>query len=226
MVVESTAEIQTDFDRIALLPEENWNHNIHYHKFLLERVPPGCRESLELGCGTGIFSRLLAERSEQVLALDLSPHMIRIAQERSKGYSNIDFRLADAATWEFPSEQFDCIVSIATLHHLPIAETLRRIRGALRAGGTVVILDLYDPAGISDLLADIAATPVSRMLGLFKNGRFRKTRKVREAWAEHGQHDSYPTLAHVRQVCAQILPGAQVKKHLLWRYSLVWRKGA
>jgi SAM-dependent methyltransferase len=225
-VAGSTSEIQADFDRIALLPEENWNHNTYYHRFLLERVPPDCRESLELGCGTGAFSRLLAERSEQVLALDLSPHMIRIAQERSKDYSNIDFRVADAATWEFPLERFDCIASIATLHHLPITETLQKIKGALRAGGTVVILDLYDPAGVSDLLTDIAATPVSRILELFKNGRFRKPRSVREAWAEHGRHDSYPTLADMHQVCARILPGTRIKKHLFWRYSLVWRKSA
>jgi len=31
------------------------------------------------GCGTGTFSRLLADRSEHVLALDLSPQMIQIA---------------------------------------------------------------------------------------------------------------------------------------------------
>jgi SAM-dependent methyltransferase len=225
-VAQSTSEVQADFDRIALLPEDNWNHNSHYHKFLLEHVPPGCRESLDIGCGTGTFSRLLAGRSEQVLALDLSPHMIRIAQERSKGFSNIDFRVENASTWEFPLERFDCIASIATLHHLPITETLQKIKGALRVGGTVVILDLYDPAGISDLLSNIVAAPVSRMLGWLKNGRFRKPHRVREAWAEHGRHDSYPTLADVQYVCARILPGAKIKKHLFWRYSLVWTKEA
>jgi hypothetical protein len=49
---------------------------------------------------------------------------------------------------------------------------------------------------------------------------------VREAWAEHEQHDTFPTFAQVRQVCAELLPGAMVKKHLLWRYSIRWEKPA
>jgi hypothetical protein len=51
-------------------------------------------------------------------------------------------------------------------------------------------------------------------------------RQVREAWAEHGRHDSYLTLSQVRQISAAVLPGAEVRKHLLWRYSITWRKTA
>jgi hypothetical protein len=31
-------------------------------------------------------------------------------------------------------------------------------------------------------------------------------------------------LAEIRRICANRLPGAKVKRHLFWRYSLVWRK--
>jgi hypothetical protein len=47
---------------------------------------------------------------------------------------------------------------------------------------------------------------------------------VREAWAEHGRHDTYPTLDEMRRICDGVLPGALIRGHLLWRYSLVWRK--
>jgi hypothetical protein len=47
---------------------------------------------------------------------------------------------------------------------------------------------------------------------------------VRAAWAEHEQYDVYPTLSEAREACAQILPGASVRRHLLWRYSVIWRK--
>ena len=40
----------------------------------------------------------------------------------------------------------------------------------------------------------------------------------------HGQHDAYLTLAQIRQACAGILPRVRARRHLLWRYSLVWRK--
>ena len=118
------ATIQADFDRLALLSSEKWDHNNHYHRFLLRQVPQRCRNVLEIGCGTGMFARLLARRAEHVLALDLSPQMISLARERSGQYANIDFQVADVLAWEFSPEQFDCIVSIATLHHLPMEEWL------------------------------------------------------------------------------------------------------
>jgi SAM-dependent methyltransferase len=216
--------IQTDFDRIALLSNEGWNHNSHYHGFLLRQFPAHCEYALDIGCGTGAFSRLLASRSDRVLALDLSPQMIQIARERSKAYANIDFQVADAMVWEFPTEQFDCIASIATLHHLPLEEMLAKMKAALRTNGTLVVLDLYEPAGLSGALTNVLAVPVGAALQLLKTGRLRQSREAREAWAAHGRHDSYPTLAQIRQTCASILPGAEVRKHLLWRYSITWKK--
>jgi SAM-dependent methyltransferase len=221
---EPTSAIRADFDRIALLSGDDWGHNSHYHSFLLKQLPAHCAAALEIGCGTGTFSRLLAERSERVLALDLSPQMTRVARERSKGHSNITFQVADATTWSFPREQFDCVASIATLHHLPLEETLVKMRDALRANGTLIALDLFQGEGLADVLTYLLATPLSAGLNLLKNGRLRAPRQVREAWAEHGRNDVYLPLSQIRQVCAAVLPGARVKKHLLWRYSIVWKK--
>jgi ubiquinone/menaquinone biosynthesis C-methylase UbiE len=224
-MTRSMSTIQTDFDRIALL-ENDWNHNDHYHDFLLRHVPGRCQTALDIGCGTGTFSRLLADRSDRVVALDLSPQMIRIARERSKGYSNIEFHVADATAWEFPLEQFDCVASIATLHHLSIEEMLLKMKGALMPGGTLVVLDLYEAAGLADMLTSAVAMPVHLVLRLVKSGQLRERREVREAWAEHGKNDSYSTLAQIRRVCEGVLPGARIRKHLLWRYSIIWRRAA
>jgi len=223
-MAESMPKIRADFDRIALLSRNGWNHNSHYHDFLLRQLPPHCANALEIGCGTGAFSRLLAKRSDRVLALDLSPQMIRIAKERSEQCSNIDFQVTDAMTWEFPAEQFDCVASIATLHHLPIEETLSKMQEALKVNGTLIILDLFQEEGLSDVLTSTLAVPASIILRLIKTGRLREPHEVREAWAEHGRSDSYPTLSQIRQVCVSVLPGTRVKKHLLWRYSIVWKK--
>jgi len=142
-VAEPMDTVQADFDRIALLPGDPWDHNAHYHRFLLGHVPPGCQEALDIGCGTGAFACLLAERSGHMLALDLSPRMIEVARERSRPYPNLTFQVADVTRWEFPVERFDCIASIATLHHLPLDSTLFKIRGAVRPGGTLIALDLF-----------------------------------------------------------------------------------
>jgi ubiquinone/menaquinone biosynthesis C-methylase UbiE len=223
---ESASVIRSDFDRIALLPDGGWNHNNHYHGFLLRQLPQRCEYALDLGCGTGSFSRLLAERCEQVLALDLSPQMIRIARERAKADANVEFQVADASTWAFPAERFDCIVSIATLHHLPLGEVLAKMKGALRTGGTLGVLDLVQPEGVSGLLISALAVPVNLALRLFKTGRLRQPGLVREVWADHGRHDSYLPLAEIRRICVPILPGAQIRNHLLWRCSIVWKKPA
>jgi SAM-dependent methyltransferase len=218
--------IREDFDRIALLPQDGWHHNRHYHPFLLRRVPPRCREALDFGCGTGAFTRLLAERSGRVTAVDLSPQMIRLAEERSIPHRNIDYQTADILTWTWPADRFDCIAGIATLHHLPPEEILSRCAAALAAGGVLLVLDLYRASSIADHLAGLAAVPVHAALRLFHTGRLRQTRAVREAWAQHGKHEQYPTLAEVREICRKALPGAEIRRHLLWRYSIVWKKPA
>ncbi len=122
------SHLEADFDRLALLDEDGWTSNNHYHNFLLRNVPENCVDALEIGCGTGAFSRRLAEVSKHVVALDLSPEMIRVARSRSKQFPNIDFQLVDAMSWDFPAAHFDCISTIATLHHLPQRELLLKAK--------------------------------------------------------------------------------------------------
>jgi len=223
---QTLESIQSDFDRIALLSDDIWNHNERYHGYLIGQIPGQCRQILEIGCGTGEFSRLLAQRAEKVLAIDLSPQMIRLARERSKVYPNIDFVKCDVMTHPLPDNQFDCIATLTTIHHLPIETILRKIRKTLKPGGLFVCLDLYQRSNLTDLFFDGVAYPVNLFLRLIKTGKPRPPRAVREAYDEHGKTDTYPTLSQVRQICAKILPGALVSRHLFWRYSIVWKKEA
>lgn len=223
-MAETMSTVRADFDRLAPLSGEGWDHSSQYHDFLLRHLPSPCRETLEIGCGAGAFSRLLAKSSERVLALDLSPNMIRIARERSASFPNIDFQVADVMTRELPAEKFDCIATVATLHHLPMTEVLPKLKSALKVNGVLLILDLFQPAGLRDALTSALAMPLSVGLRLVRHGPMRPPRHVREAWAEHGRHDSYLTLAQAHKICEDMLPGAKVRKHLLWRYSIIWKK--
>ena len=232
--------IQNEFDRIAVATAaspEGELHNQHHHNFLLRHLPSNCHNVLEIGCGTGAFARRLAQRSDHVLALDLSTEMIRIARERSALFSNIEssnieFEVADVLERRLPKESFDCIATITTLHHLPYAEMLLRMKEALKPGGVLLILDLFEPAhisdsllaGLSDSLLNLLALPVSAGMRLLHHGRLLPSREVRDAWAAHEVHDSYPTMREVRTLCDDILRGAKIKQHLMWRYSVVWQK--
>jgi len=225
--MKTPTEIQRDFDRIARTElHEGWNHNNHYHSFLLRQFPPHLSEALEVGCGKGEFARLLAERSSHVLALDLSPEMLRIARESSAKFPNIDYLQADVMTHSFPANHFDCIASIATLHHLPLADVLPILQAALKPGGVLIVLDLCRDDGLGDLFQTLAAVPVNRLLMQIKAAHREDSPQARAAWDAHGHDETYLSLREVRAACADLLPGVRVTRHLLWRYSLVWTKPA
>ena len=222
-----SSTFQTDFDRIALVSPEGELHNEHYHGFLLNQLRSRCEEVLEIGCGSGSFARALAARSGHVLALDLSPEMIRMARERSAPFQNIDFQVGDILDWDLPQDHFHCIASIATLHHLSLREMLLKMKAALKPGGTLLILDLFEPGGAWDFVLNPFALSVSTALRLSKQRRLFQTREARAAWAAHEVHDLYLRMKEVHALCDEkTLPNAQVRKHLLWRYSIVWTKPA
>lgn len=222
---QTTETIRADFDRIAPLARAGWDHNAHYHDFLLRQVPEHCSRALEIGCGAGEFTRLLAARAGEVVAVDLSPRMIRLARERTPSQTNIEFVCADVMGCQLADESFDCVATLTTMHHLPAEAALRKIAKALKPGGVFVCLDLYRRSGAGDLLSDALAYPSSALLRLAKTGMLRAPKELREAYEEHGRTDSYLTLPQVGRACAEAMPGARARRHLLWRYSVVWEKG-
>jgi SAM-dependent methyltransferase len=213
--------IRDDFDRLAQLPDVVWDHNHRYHPVLLRHVPGGCAEALDAGCGAGDFTRQLAARCGHVTGVDLSPNMVSRARRRSAGLSNVDYVVGDLMTEPLPAAAFDCVASIAVLHHLPLDAALARFGDLLRPGGVLLVLDIR-PGGF--LPADVVALGASTALLLRHTGRPREDRAVREAWEAHCRTDRFPALAEVRAACRRVLPGATVRRHLIWRYSLVWRK--
>ena len=220
------SSVEADFDRLALLDEQGWTSNNHYHEFVLKQVPRGCENALEIGCGTGAFARELARQCKRVVALDLSSQMIKVAQSRSGRFSNLEFRLADATTYEFPQSQFDFICSIATLHHLQQRELLMKTKNALRPGGILVIVDLVQSETFVERVFDAVGLGVSASLRLIHNGRLQPPREVRKAWEQHGRHDHYSSISQIKALADEVLPGSTVRRHLLWRYSLVYEKSA
>ncbi len=223
---ENTLRIQADFDRIAPFEGDGWTHNQHYTPYLLQHVPAHCHTALEIGCGVGSLARTLASHSDSVLALDLSPVMIRTAQEHSTEFDNIDYQVADVMTYPLPENHFDAILSVATLHHMDFKSILQKLKTALAPGGVLAILDLYKSATITDYVGDVLAVGWHMAMRVKHRAKSESQRAeaARAAWDEHGKHDSYLTLKQVRQISAAVIPGAVVRRHLLWRYSLIWKK--
>ena len=220
------SSIEADFDRLALLDEGGWTANNHYHNLLLKHLPTNCENALEIGCGTGAFARELATRCKRVVALDMSPEMIRVARSRSTQLDNLELQLADATTWDFPHSHFDFICSIATLHHLDQRELFLKMKQALKPRGVLVVLDLVESDGLMERMLDVIGFGVSGGLRLIHNGRLQPPAEVRKAWDQHGKHDHYSTVKQMQALADEILPGANVERCLLWRYLLVYKKPA
>src|SRR5579863_452400 len=94
------------------------------------RVGPGTRV-LDVGCGVGRWSRLLAARGALVTGIDLSPTMIKVAQRRAAHAGLADrcrFVVEDLAELDLGG-CFDLILGVTVLQH--ILEPMR-LRGALR----------------------------------------------------------------------------------------------
>src|SRR5205823_9783462 len=89
---------------------------------------------------------LLAERFDEVLAVDVSAPMLRFARER-RPRGNIRYEQRDLLTVTVDNDgPFDLVLSTHTLHHVPDLEVaLGRIRGLLRPGGRAILIDNVDP---------------------------------------------------------------------------------
>lgn len=215
--------VKSDFDKIAKLKDKKWDHNRHYHKYLLKHAPDNIRLSLDIGCGKGEFANLLSQKSDKVIGIDLSDEMIKVANGNNKD-KKIDFNIGDIMNFDIGINRYDYIASIATIHHLPMKEFLIKVRESLKEKGILLILDIYKAETILDYLFSVIASPVNSIMLLIMEGRLRPSIEERIAWNEHGKHDHYLTLKQIKSICNDIIPGSNVKRHLFWRYSIVWRK--
>ena len=129
---------------------EFYNRMIHYCQNLALRpwlnIEPGTRV-LDVGCGVGRWSSLLAARGGLVTGTDLSPTMIAEAQRRAKamGVANqCRFLVQDLAQLN-AGETFDLIVGVTVLQHILEPQALRaamhRMAGHLAPGGRMVLLE-------------------------------------------------------------------------------------
>jgi 2-polyprenyl-3-methyl-5-hydroxy-6-metoxy-1,4-benzoquinol methylase len=212
-----TAQIRADFDRIAkLLPQGR--RLTRSEEALLAAVPRRCRRALDVGCGDGLFAERLAERTDQVTALDLSPEMIRRARARSTR-GNVAYTVGDLLTWS--DGDFDVVASVAALHHVDLEVGLGRLAGWVRPGGLLLVHDLLASVGPLDRAADVVAFLLTRAPRLLRRSA---APELAAAWRDHSAHEDLRPTAEIRALAARVLPGATVRRHLEWRYTLAWRR--
>ena len=100
------------------------------------------RNILEIGCSIGVFTKSLAKRGADVLAIDYSPTALKYARERCRKLPQVRFLEARVPD-QFPEEQFDLIVFSEVAYYLSkedFLSTAQKILRSLVAGGYLVMV--------------------------------------------------------------------------------------
>ena len=110
---------------------------------------------LDVGCGTGVLTRLVAEQvgnDGEVIGIDASSEMIQVAKRNAvKAHSKANFQLSVVESLPFEDERFDIVLSSMMLHHLPPelkVAGLREIFQVLKPGGRLMVVDIDKPTSL------------------------------------------------------------------------------
>ncbi|MFD3609934.1 class I SAM-dependent methyltransferase [Streptomyces atroolivaceus] len=195
-----------------------WDHNAHYHRWILRQLPRRCSRALDIGSGSGDLARLLAGRATAVTAVDSDPVITARARELTPAALPVTFTVADAVT-AFPPGPYEVITCVATIHHLPFAQLLACSRRHLAPGGIVVVVGLYRPRTRMDHLFAVVAVPANAAMGWLKNKGRPSPRPVSMTAPTRSADMSF---ADIVRKSGDVLPGARLRRRLFWRYTLVW----
>ena len=214
------ARVRADFDQIASFGDASGADR--YDAFLLSLVPSSAVDVLEVGCGSGRFAAAMTGERRKVAGLDLSPVMIERARRESSPL--VTFRCGDFLAHDFNGAQFDCLVTAAALHHMPMEPSIRRMVDLLRPGGRLIVHDIRRDAGLADSTRAYLTLGHHALIRFVRTGRLRPPAHVRAAWLRHGRDEHYLSWREVERAADALLPHSRVFYHWMWRYTIVWDK--
>jgi SAM-dependent methyltransferase len=169
----------------------------------------------------------VAERFAFVDAVDLSLPMIEIARAK-RSRPNVAYRQADllAVTG---SREYDLVLSVMTLHHVPdLQAALAHIKGLLAPGGRIVVVDPYPtesalhPA-LRILHRLVPLRPRLHAMAVLRFGANLARRgpaiaweiyrlSTRREWLDHRVSDRFFSRDELDQCCAALFPGCQLER--------------
>ena len=137
-------------------------------KEIRKQLPEGKKlRILDVGCGAGFFSVLLAREGHQVTGIDLTPDMIKNARQLAEEEKvSCEFQVMDAENPDFPDETFDVVISRNLTWTLPhVKHAYKEWVRVLKKGG--VLLNFDANYGITDFsnVSDLPETHAHHTLG-------------------------------------------------------------
>lgn len=192
----------------------NWNHNNHYHNYILKHLPTNKSLALDIGSGDGEFSYKLSKRFQQVICLEPDLNSFNYTK---KVYQSTNIKPLNSLLADFDHEErtFDFIVCIASIHHMDMETSLNKMKSLLKNGGKIVILGLYRESSMVDLLISLCA--------IIPNILMNKRSKHKSGYQfDIKTAPALLTIKEIKKVLTRSLGSFTFKRHLFWRYSVVY----
>jgi SAM-dependent methyltransferase len=130
----------------------------------LAGLGPGSRV-LEIGCGTGKATVSLARRAGcdvagdgagRLVAVEIGARSAAVARRNLAGFPRAEVVVSAFEEWPLPDEPFDLVVAATSFHWLDPAVRYQKTADALRAGGTLAVVETHHIAGgTEDFFVDV-----------------------------------------------------------------------
>lgn len=176
-----------DFDRVAD-GYESWYNSARgtiydrFEKQAIDRLLAGVSKHsrvLEVGCGTGQWSRYFSDKGFDVTGIDISSEMIRIA--RQKHIPNSRFEIADGRNLPFEDESFDGAAAITVLEFASETERIisEMIRCVKKSKGVLII-------GVLNALSGYNKRRKSKSGSVYSSAHLFTPRQIRNLLSQYG----------------------------------------
>jgi ubiquinone/menaquinone biosynthesis C-methylase UbiE len=113
---------------------------------------------LELGCGTGFWTEVVAESAQSVLAVDINANLVEIARERGMAEGKVSFRVADALDLPEDIGKFTAVLVSFLWSHLNKKEQEQLLATLKKRLGKDVLLVILDDSFVEGFSETIART--------------------------------------------------------------------
>ncbi|ACB51501.1 hypothetical protein cce_2151 [Crocosphaera subtropica ATCC 51142] len=138
--------IRSQYNKLANIYDKRWHH---YHSnslsFLKNWVNISAQSTVfDVACGTGIFAEMLLQDQPnlQIIGVDISSEMLKIAKEKCQNYSNVEFHQFSVTSLPFENNNFDYVICANAFHYFddPIT-ALKEMKRLVKPDGQIIILD-------------------------------------------------------------------------------------
>lgn len=190
-----------------------WNHNVAYYEWIRKETE-GCYAILDVGCGDGRLLSSLYHEERYLVGIDKDKTCVYLSELRLKDQAELIH--TDFESYR-PLVRFDAVIFVASLHHMDMRQALKKARAILNEQGKIIIVGLAKPSSLTDYLIEgLRVIPV-KVISLIRHMKSDEDSGIPVSY-------EMPRMNEVRQVIQELLPGAEIRNGLYYRYLVSWTK--